>query len=101
MQSTSFINCIESIGEKYPNIPYIQDDIQDATKTNLANSVERVKNNMRSAVHKSIEFRDKLRAQKKGDGAFEKSTGGKSPFDTIAEDGYRGGLEHIKQIQDQ
>ncbi|TWP28388.1 hypothetical protein ETU08_09085 [Apibacter muscae] len=28
---------------------------------------------MRSAVHKAIEFRDKLKAQKKGDGAFEKS----------------------------
>ncbi|TWP27481.1 hypothetical protein ETU09_07480 [Apibacter muscae] len=30
LQSKSFINCIESIGEKYPNIPYKQDDIQDA-----------------------------------------------------------------------
>ncbi|TWP22482.1 hypothetical protein ETU10_11080 [Apibacter muscae] len=47
--------------------------VADATKADLANSVEGVKNNMRSAVHKAIEFRDKLRAQKKGDGAFEKS----------------------------
>ncbi|WP_221410426.1 hypothetical protein [Apibacter muscae] len=32
---------------------------------------------MRSAVHKAIEFRDKLKSQKKGDGAFEKYLGGR------------------------
>ncbi|TWP27483.1 hypothetical protein ETU09_07490 [Apibacter muscae] len=47
--------------------------VADATKADLANSVEGVKNNMRSAVNKAIEFRDKLRVQEKGKGANEKS----------------------------
>lgn len=45
---------------------------------------------------KKPEQLEKLLSQEKGNGAHEKSAGGKTPFDTIAEDGDSGSLAHIE-----
>lgn len=73
--------------------------VADATKADLANSVEGVKNNMRSAVNKAIEFRDKLKSQEKGKGANEKSRVLSVENKTAKEHAYEEMQRRINQVE--